>query len=324
MSFPQHVCRLGGRRSEDAPSSLDLAGGPRRGLGAGRGLSRPRRSGVPPTAPVRRRREPDPVSLERSRSRPPHRRSLPAKPAVRISPEAFTITADDPGLQLLAADEAEPARDRTAEVAVDGRAGGPGRDRAGGLSPADRAGGRDGQGRAAGGQRRAAGRGEGHDRAAVGPALGFRRGHRADPDPAGLQHGRLPRPAGGAERLPSLALRLRPGRRLPGRGARRRPAPAVAAGARARASSSSRRPGASRTSAGAGWRSAPPNIRPCWPGSATGPPSIAARSHGAVASVRVEPEGAVRLGEPGRGSSASSPNTPTATPRRDPAGARSS
>ena len=39
------------------------------------------------------------------------------KPAVRISPEAFTITADDPGLQLLASDEAEPARDRTAQVA---------------------------------------------------------------------------------------------------------------------------------------------------------------------------------------------------------------
>ena len=43
--------------------------------------------------------------------------SLPVKPAVRISPEAFTITADDPGLQLLAVDEAEPARDRTAQVA---------------------------------------------------------------------------------------------------------------------------------------------------------------------------------------------------------------
>ena len=43
--------------------------------------------------------------------------SLPVKPAVRISPEAFTITADDPGLQLLAADDLEPARDRTAQVA---------------------------------------------------------------------------------------------------------------------------------------------------------------------------------------------------------------
>jgi hypothetical protein len=44
------------------------------------------------------------------------RPAAPAKPAVRISPEAFTITADDPGLQLLAADEADSARDRTAEV----------------------------------------------------------------------------------------------------------------------------------------------------------------------------------------------------------------
>ncbi len=41
---------------------------------------------------------------------------LPAKPAVRITPEAFTITADDPGLQLLATDETDSARDRTAEV----------------------------------------------------------------------------------------------------------------------------------------------------------------------------------------------------------------
>ncbi len=40
----------------------------------------------------------------------------PAKPAVRISPEVFTITADDPGLQLLAADETDSARDRTGEV----------------------------------------------------------------------------------------------------------------------------------------------------------------------------------------------------------------
>ena len=42
--------------------------------------------------------------------------SLPVKPTVRITPEAFTITADDPGLQLLAADETDSARDRTAEV----------------------------------------------------------------------------------------------------------------------------------------------------------------------------------------------------------------
>ena len=43
--------------------------------------------------------------------------SLPVKPAVTITPEAFTITADDAGLQLLASDAAESNRDRTAQVA---------------------------------------------------------------------------------------------------------------------------------------------------------------------------------------------------------------
>ena len=39
--------------------------------------------------------------------------------------------------------------------------------------------------------------------------VGFRPGHRADPDPSGLQHRRLPRAGGWSERLPPLALRLR-------------------------------------------------------------------------------------------------------------------
>src|SRR5262245_54939115 len=43
--------------------------------------------------------------------------SVPAGPAVALTPEAFTITADDAGLQLLAADATEPARDRTAQIA---------------------------------------------------------------------------------------------------------------------------------------------------------------------------------------------------------------
>jgi hypothetical protein len=55
----------------------------------------------------------DAGAVSRQAAAPP---SLPARPAVRISPEAFTITADDPGLQLLAADDAEPTRDRTAQV----------------------------------------------------------------------------------------------------------------------------------------------------------------------------------------------------------------
>jgi hypothetical protein len=44
----------------------------------------------------------------------PH--AVPAKPALRISPEASTIAADDPGLQLLAAGGSDSARDRSAEV----------------------------------------------------------------------------------------------------------------------------------------------------------------------------------------------------------------
>jgi hypothetical protein len=40
-----------------------------------------------------------------------------SQPPIEITPGSSTITADDPGLQLLASDEAEPARDRTAQVA---------------------------------------------------------------------------------------------------------------------------------------------------------------------------------------------------------------
>ena len=49
---------------------------------------------------------------------PPAQPAQPAQPVVRmrISPEAFTITADDPGLQLLAAEETAGSRDRTTEV----------------------------------------------------------------------------------------------------------------------------------------------------------------------------------------------------------------
>lgn len=41
---------------------------------------------------------------------------VPAKPTVTISPGSFTITADDAGLQLQAADATDPAGDRTARV----------------------------------------------------------------------------------------------------------------------------------------------------------------------------------------------------------------
>jgi Protein of unknown function (DUF1553)/Protein of unknown function (DUF1549) len=43
--------------------------------------------------------------------------TAPPRPALRISPETFTITADDPGLQLLAArNEGEASRDLTSQV----------------------------------------------------------------------------------------------------------------------------------------------------------------------------------------------------------------
>ena len=74
---------------------------------------------------------------------------------------------------------------------------------------------RDGQGRA----RRSVGHGADHARTAVDSVVGFRRGHRADLHPAGLQHGGVPRQGRRPERLSSLALRLRPGRRLSSPGA---------------------------------------------------------------------------------------------------------
>ena len=75
--------------------------------------------------------------------------SLPVKPAVTISPEAFTITADDPGLQLLAADEAELDPRPDGRGRVDGRAGGLAAIEPGGYLRPLSAGRRDGQGRAA-------------------------------------------------------------------------------------------------------------------------------------------------------------------------------
>ena len=155
----------------------------------------------------------------------PGRRSRP----LEISPGSLTITADDPGLQLLAArNEAGSTRDLTAEVKWSARAAGSGRDRAGRLSPARRA-------------------GEVTVRAAFEGQTASRkitlepRSNRSwdfaqDIVPVltrlGLQHRQLPRQGRRPERLSSLALRLRPRRRFPGPGARRRPAPALEAGSR--------------------------------------------------------------------------------------------
>ena len=84
---------------------LMAAGGPRRGAGAGRGLSGPRRARRsprpcrPPIGPAQAGVGRRPAAAGRGVAD-----ACPAKPAVRISPESFTITADDPGLQLLAAE----------------------------------------------------------------------------------------------------------------------------------------------------------------------------------------------------------------------------
>ena len=119
-----------------------------------------------------------------------------------------------------------------------------------------------------------------------------------DPDPGGLQHGGLPRQGRRPERVPPLALRVRPRRRSPGthpRGARPSDRPAGAAaslllgqGDRARL----------RTRAGRGSRPARPSIGRFWPGSRRALPRVAGKTHGALVKVAVEPAD-VRLDEPG-------------------------
>ena len=74
-----------------------------------------------PTAPRESRAYPDcqrlyPIGRSRARQKPTPAPASPAEPALRISPETFTITADDPGLQLLAARNAGGAsRDLTSQ-----------------------------------------------------------------------------------------------------------------------------------------------------------------------------------------------------------------
>ena len=124
-------------------------------------------------------------------------------------PSEFTITADDPGVQLLVTRENSDGTTEDLTGAVRWTVTPPGlaANRAGRISPAPgpRKGG-DLGGNPGTRQRRRLAR---DDRAQAGTTLGFRRGHRADPDPAGLQHRELPRQGRRPERLPSLALRLR-------------------------------------------------------------------------------------------------------------------
>ncbi|HZW34411.1 MAG TPA: DUF1549 domain-containing protein [Isosphaeraceae bacterium] len=71
---------------------------------------------APPPGPATAGR---PAPADPGRGPAPQAAATPVRPApaaVRISPEVSTIAADDPGLQLLAADAADPARDRTVEV----------------------------------------------------------------------------------------------------------------------------------------------------------------------------------------------------------------
>ena len=100
-------CRCAGRRQDDRHRS-EFRAKPAQ-TGSSRAAEQP-----PPVEPVRR------ATLE-------------------ITPGSSTITADDPGLQLLAArNEAGSIRDLTAEVKWTRRAAGSGRDRAGRVSPARR------------------------------------------------------------------------------------------------------------------------------------------------------------------------------------------
>ena len=140
------------------------------------------------------------------------------RPALRISPETFTITADDPGLQLLAARNEgglEPRPDVRGRSGRSSRQGLVELEPGGYLRPIGH-GRRHGQGRA----RRPDGDGA-RSRSNRRSARSWDFAEDIVPDlhPAGLQHGRVPRQGRRPEWLSSLALRLRPGRRLSGPGA---------------------------------------------------------------------------------------------------------
>ena len=158
------------------------------------------RSSVPPSAappvtpPVARVAEPKAAP------------AAPAPPQARITPAAATLFAGDPGLQLIAdlPGGRGGRRDVSSTVGLAGRARGDRQRRRGGLRPA--ASPRDGPAHDRGrGVLRRDYRGR-----RLPKGLVIRPGYRADPDPRGMQHGRMPRPGRRAERLPPLALRIRP------------------------------------------------------------------------------------------------------------------
>ena len=166
----------------------------------------PPRSGCHAGGCRRRMRPSQPRTPSPPREKPPRRPHRPQKPPIEITPGSSTITADDPGLQLLAArKEAGSIRDLTAEVKwsveppdlADIEQGGYLRPRSSGEAVVKAA----FEGQTASARIKLDPRSE--------PLMGFRPRHRADLDPAGLQHGRLSRQGGRAEWFSSLALRLR-------------------------------------------------------------------------------------------------------------------
>ena len=121
--------------------------------------------------------------------------------------------------------------------------------------------------------------------------LGLRRGRRADPDPVGLQHRRLPRQGRRPERLPPLALRLRPRRAITGPSTRdggQRPSDRPAGARGEPVPGQGDRPDPARRRA-AVRRSARPNTGRSWPGSRRALPRVAGKTHGALVRVAVEP-----------------------------------
>ena len=169
-------------------------------------------------------------------------KTIEAQPARRlrkprcsaIIPEDATITADDPGVQLLLRRQSADGTvsDLTRQAAWQVESAWFRHDRGGRLSPAARR----RQGRGQGRDRRRASHGPDPGGAACEPSLGFCRRRGSHPDPPGLQYGKLPRQGRRSERLSSFAGRLRSRWRLSKPGPATRPAQARSLSIRNKAS----------------------------------------------------------------------------------------
>ena len=207
-----------------------------------------------------------------------------------------TITADDPGVQLLVSrrDRDGTIRDLTRRLS-----GGSSRRRpprsSRRLSPAA-------SGRA---RSRSSPRSRARKSAATvkieprrGPLLGFRRGRRADPDPAGLQHRGCHGKADGQNGFHLSLSGYDPEgdyQALVRDVGQRRVSLLAPEQSLFLTKATGRTP---HMAAARGSRSARPNIGCCWTGSGPGHPGQRGKSHGAVVRLSVEP-GSVRLAEPG-------------------------